>query len=46
MDQGLLIDSNMFHFRERPFNLLLMAALFILVTSFFVSGQTLDIHLS
>ena len=45
MDQGLLIDSNMFHFRERPFNLLLMAALFILVTSFFVSGQTLNIHL-
>ena len=32
-------------FRERPYNLLLLSAILILIASFFSFEQTLDIHL-
>jgi hypothetical protein len=35
----------MFNFKERPYNLLLLTAILILIASFFTSGQILDIHL-
>lgn len=35
----------MFNFKDRPYNLLLLTALIILIVTFFSSGQTMDIHL-
>src|SRR5687767_13087330 len=35
----------MFNFKERPYNLLLLTSLGILIASFFAFGRTFDIHL-
>ena len=35
----------MFQFKDRPYNLLLLTAVLILIASFFASDQTLDFHL-
>jgi cytochrome c oxidase subunit 1 len=40
-----IIDSKMPDFRKRPYHLLLLTALIILMASFFASNETLDIHL-
>ncbi len=36
---------SMFNFKERPYDLLVVTAVLILIASFFVFDQTLDIHL-
>jgi len=46
IDKGLpSINSIIFNFKKRPYNLLLLTALCILVASFFALDQTFDIHL-
>lgn len=35
----------MFNFKERPYNVLLLAAILILIASFFTSVQTIDIYI-
>ncbi|MEO6330832.1 MAG: hypothetical protein ABIO55_17990 [Ginsengibacter sp.] len=39
------INSDMFKYKERPYNLLLLTAVLILIASFFAFDKTLDIHL-
>lgn len=39
------INSYMFNFKERPYNLLLLTAIVILIASFFVSHEKVDFHL-
>ena len=44
-NQVSFYNLNMFNYRERPYNLLLLTAVLILIASFFAFDYTLDIHI-